>query len=575
VPLDYSERFLHHARVTSSWLRPAHVLALGAALLAGRAPAHADGGSPSTRDAYMLRARLDPERGTIAGQATIRWRNPARVELHALYLHLYANAFADGRTVFMREHGDALRGVRLLKHGAIELTRLGDTSGGDLLQGADARLLQDDATQLRVALPRALAPGASITLSIEFSVRLPTLVARMGQAGDFFMIAQWFPKLARVTSEGEWLSFPYHGLGEFDADFADYELEVDVPERFVVAAPGKLVARRASASGRRVERYRLERALDIAWAAWPRLRVVSRESADRGVRIDVYASPGLSSLAEEQAAWLEAGLASLSARLGPYPYRRLVLVLPPASAVGAAGMEYPGLIVGWITHAWLGAGNPIARAVHDDVSAHELAHQWFPITVASHEVETPMLDEGLAEWLGLDLMRARYGREFMRRAFGLPFDLFELERVRMPAVGTGSSLRPAYAYTSWQLGGLVYAQPALALESLCRIHGRARCDAALEAYAARNRFQHVGFSQLWSAFDEVYGAGFSARTLQPALEGKREGLAAPVEKPDPERKHVLAPPEPIAAPSRSWIRPQSLFARVLFVAQALLGVLGP
>src|SRR5262249_1712761 len=165
---------------------------------------------------------------------------------------------------------------------------------------------------------------------------------------------------------------------------------------------------------------------------------------------------------------------------------------------------------------------------------------------------------------------------FFMRVLGLPLDWFEIERVRMPAIGSGSSLRPVYAYTGANLGALVYAQPALTLETACRVYGRARCDAALARYRARNRFQHVGIAQLGAAFDAIYGAGFSTRELQPALEGKRAGLGAEPATPDRERKRVLAPPAPAPrAGDDSLVRPESLAARLVFIVQALLGGLGP
>ena len=80
--------------------------------------------------------------------------------------------------------------------------------------------------------------------------------------------------------------------------------------------------------------------------------------------------------------------------------------------------------------------------------------------------ETPMLDEGLAEWAGLDFLRTRYGRAFWQRWFGLPIDTFELERAAfVRAASPPSSLEPAYRYRASTLSSAVYLRPALALET--------------------------------------------------------------------------------------------------------------
>jgi hypothetical protein len=480
-------------------------------------------------DRYVLDATLVPQRNEVDASARILWHNRSARPIDALFFHLYANAFAHERTVFMREQGPRLRGTRLQRAGGIDVLALRSAAGDDLLGRAHRDLERDDATQMRVDLPAPLAPGARIELYVRFRVRLPSIVARMGAAGDFFMVAQWFPKLARLEPDGRWASFPYHGLGEFYADFADYELRVRVPRDYVVAAPGEVKGRREE-GGVRVEEYALRGAVDVAWAAWPGFRVTSTSTSTRtitnpstntagGVEVEVFAPAGHVGLAEEQAELVQEAIARLSAELGAYPYRRIVLILPPAQALGAAGMEYPGLVVGWPV-TWATELVPVARVMQDVVSAHELAHQWFAIVLASNEVETPVLDEGLAEWSGLELVRGRYARDFFQRWLGLPLDLFELHRAAYArAARAPSSLQPAYAYRADELGIAVYARPALALESIARTWGRARLLSTLGAYARAQRFAHPRLDDLWSAFDRGYWPGFTAQVLRPALEG--------------------------------------------------------
>jgi aminopeptidase N len=330
----------------------------------------------------------------------------------------------------------------------------------------------------------------------------------------------------------------------------------------VVAAPGELQARRVDADGSRVERYRLRRAIDIAWAAstgFDRVRVRSGT-----IDIDVFAPRGHRVLAQRQAELLGAGLSHFERAYGPYPHPRLVLVLPPRAGFGAAGMEYPGLIVGWPVAPWSEL-NPAAWPMQDIVTSHELAHQWFAMLLASNEVDIPLLDEGLAEWAGLDFLRTRYGRAYWQRAIGLPTDMFEFERAAFSRLDPPpSSLEPAYRYRAHTLAAAVYMRPALALESVRRTWGAARLSATLGAYARANRFAHPTLRDLWGAFDRGYYAGFSEQVLRPALEGEAAdtsiagALSGPALKAT--REHAPAPP---------------LLARLLLWAQILLAGLGP
>jgi aminopeptidase N len=288
------------------------------------------------------------------------------------------------------------------------------------------------------------------------------------------------------------------------------------------------------------------------------------------VRIDVFAPAGHSGLARSQAESLQRGLTRLAALLGPYPYGRLVLVLPPKAGAGAAGMEYPGLIVGW-TASWHTECSPWARVVHDLVTSHELAHQWFPMLVASNEVQAPVLDEGLAEWLALDLLREHYGPSFWQRITGLRFDLFDIARANsLGNAGSISSLEPAYAYHPDQLAAAVYLRPALALETIRRTWGAERFDSALGRYARAYRFGHPQLDDFLTAFDQSHWPGFGQRVLRPMLEAepreKRVRANTPV-------GHSLEPT--VGRPARSDAVLRPLLARLLLFAQTALAALGP
>ena len=536
-----------------------------ACAVSGRATAQTRSGQR-----YQIEAKLNASARTVAGHERIVWRNNSRLAVSELYFHLYANAFADDRSVFIREGGAKLRGKPKSVRGGIDTLGMRTAGGIDLLGNAVNTLIPNDTTQLRVPLPSPIAPGESIELDLTFRVRLPSLLARMGAADDFFMIAQWFPKLARLEDDGRWASFPYHGFGEFYADFADYELTVELPDDYVLAAPGRLVSRSRVREGTRQERYAIDNAIDIAWVAARDLTSVRMN--DGSTEIEVFAPKGHRRLARKQIELLREGLAELANRYGAYPHHRLVLVLPPAFAHGASGMEYPGMILGASVDAateWL----PWTSIEQDAVSAHELAHQWFPMLVATNEVEQPFLDEGLAEWTSLDLLRTRYGKQsFWPRMLGVSLDHFDVAKALFArATNTPSSLLPAFAYSRSQLSIAIYLRPALALESVAHIWGHERLRAALGLYARTHRFGHPGLHDLAAAFDAVYWTGFWDHELAPALSDPRS-QAALATNPQSLLHAGRSPPSSATIVNR---RPSPLISRLLLLAQAFLGVLGP
>src|SRR5690606_9692244 len=114
-----------------------------------------------------------------------------------------------------------------------------------------------DETDIRVDLPDEVAAGSTLTLEIEWESQLPQIVERTGYLSDYHFVAQWFPKLARLERDGTWRHFTFHAQSEFYADYGDYDVTLDVPERFIVGASGETIERRVE-GGRLIQRQRVQ-----------------------------------------------------------------------------------------------------------------------------------------------------------------------------------------------------------------------------------------------------------------------------------------------------------------------------
>jgi len=473
----------------------------------------------ATGHEYRLEARLDPEAHAIDGRATITWRNDSVSPANEVYLHLYLNAFASEDSVFMTESGGQLRGDRFRGYGAITVESL-TRAGRDLLARADDELVEGDHTQMRVPLRAPVAPGESARFEVEFRSELPPVFARSGWHEEFHMVAQWFPKIARRERDGTWRSFPYHAHGEFYADFGRYELRVDVPEGWEVGATGRMTGEQIE-GGRVVRTFEATRVHDCAFAAAPWFRETrSRFERTNGTEVAVrfLHPPGFESSVERHVEVTLAGLRHFGARFGQYPYETLTVIVPPRGASGAAGMEYPTLFV--TAGPWLRIpGMPMV--LHDEVSAHELGHQWFQGMLASDEVRHPMLDEGLTEWATGDLLRELHGPQASGVALGsLRAGGFAIRRRwafanprSLPPATAASDFRPGDGY-----GASIYGRTSVTLEMIARVWGRQRLESALGTYARRHRFDHPTPADLYRAFEDEYGSWMPERILRPALE---------------------------------------------------------
>ena len=261
------------------------------ALLGGPSAGHADplpARAPRTAD-YDIAVRLDPDAKLLDGSLRLTWRNPSTDSVPDLWFHLYLNAFRDRESTFWRESRGQLRDVPMPGNGwgRIDVTALRIANGADLLPSLTFEAPDDgnrrDRTLARVRLPQPVAPGGSVDLEIAFTAALPKGFARTGYAGDYFLVGQWFPKIAvyepagvRGRAAGGWSAHQFHAHSEFYADFGHYRVAITLPRRFVVGATGVRTARVDHRDGTTTHTYAQGDVHDFAWTASPRFVEITR-----------------------------------------------------------------------------------------------------------------------------------------------------------------------------------------------------------------------------------------------------------------------------------------------------------
>lgn len=472
---------------------------------AARSASSLPGSAPPLVASYTLDARLDAASHRIKGKGRIEWHNSSRVPVSSLFFHLYLNAFKNDRTLFFRSPFGAGRGGgRPRNYGYIDVQSLRavELGGLDLWPTRRPHTPGDpqDETDIEVALPRPILPAEKLTLELEFEAQLPEVVERTGYVGSFHLVAQWFPKLARLEPDGTFAHFPFHAQSEFYADYGRYDVTLDVPVGYLVGASGQRVAV-SSAGGRRRERYLAEPVHDFAWTAWDGF--VERRAKIGDVAVTLLHPPGHATSQAATLTTLQHALPELERRFGAYPYPTLTVVHPPAGADAAGGMEYPTLITTggpwYLPHSGV--------RVLEAVTVHELAHQWFYGLLASNEARAPFLDEGLTSFAEMRVMNQRFGASSMGELLGLAVASESVFRAVAAASAADEPVGSEAARFSGfnNLGALAYSRTATILETVARVWGRERMQRALERYALSNRFGHPQPADLLAAIREHVG----------------------------------------------------------------------
>ncbi len=441
---------------------------------------------------YTLNAELDPSSHIVRGTGTIRFRNHSQKSLSSLWLHLYLNAFADDETIFASKNSSGFRGNSgPFDHGSIELTSFRWAEGNSELAARARFPTPNDRTDVELPLPRPIAPGEEAHFELSFESKLPEIVLRTGYHDRFHMVAQWFPKLAKLETDGTFAHFPFERFSEFYADFGDYDVSLTMPEEFVVAAVGKEIERSVR-DGKRTTRHVQASVIDFAFAAWDGFALETRSAGD--VKLTCVFPRGQEKAARIQLEAAAAGLDYFGRAFGAYPYETLTLVHPPSGAGEAGGMEYPTLIT---TGAELDVRIP-ARIL-EILTLHELAHQWFMGLVATNEHASPFLDEGLTTYatgLAMDalypdgvvpLLPFRVGVQAFERSFQLG------AYAAAPVASSAGAFARGGDY-----GALVYQRTATILRTIDNVYDGA-AQRAVARYAREQRFLHPGPKALVAA----------------------------------------------------------------------------
>lgn len=462
---------------------------------------------------YKIEARLDAAQHQIAATQTLTWTNTGTTPLTALPFHLYLNAFKNESTLFMRSSRGEMRRSKASATGwgwiQVESVQL----GGAELVGKFA--LGSDETVAELALPEALAPGATIKLDFKFTAQLPEVFARTGYKGEFHLVGQWFPKigvLVGAPGAERWECQPLHAFTEFFADFGTYDVSLTVPNTLVVAATGVLTGASDSPGGTRTLVYHAEDVHDFVWMADPYMEMISGQAklADGTVEVRVYARPEQKDFARRH---LEAAVGAIqffSEWFVPYPWPIMSIVDPPMDAqFGAGGMEYPTLVTtaGDTVFARPGVRLP------EYVTVHEVGHNWFQGMLASNEPIEAWLDEGVNAWADGKVMDAMYGARSSAVDWGgwqAPVNALiravseDPESVPSPLASAAFAFVDSDAYA-----GTTYNTAERALTTLEQTVGPTKFAEAMKAYAQAWAFKHPTGRDLFDTLTAKLGEDLS------------------------------------------------------------------
>jgi hypothetical protein len=451
---------------------------------------------------YKMDARLDVQAKTVKGHLVLTWKNHTADTIPDLQFHLYLNAFKNNQSTFMREGGAESRRVRHRDSAdawGYEQVQSLKVDGADLTSAIHFIAPDDgnpnDQTVARVVLPHAIPPHGTATIEIDWTSKLPHVFARTGFHNNFFLVAQWFPKIGvyegpgdRHRKQGGWNCHQFHMDTEFYADYGSWDVNLTVPTTFEIAATGAQQSHKDNGDGTTTYNYKQEDVHDFAWTTQPKSEV---EKIERWFRADqqvsaadyffwmtklhpecltgtrTYANGRMVSndMPEKCRPYLDevklqdvkvtlfiqkehrdqidrhfnavfAGLKWYGLMFGKYPYDVATVVDPPFGGGGAGGMEYPTFFTAGTTYWPAKYGS-----TPEGVTIHEFGHQFWYGLVGNNEFEEAWLDEGFNSYSTTKTEIYGYGHfQDYERVFGIPIPAQAWTQIpipRYPWMGVG------------------------------------------------------------------------------------------------------------------------------------------
>ena len=443
---------------------------------------------------YDIAVSLNYEKRTIEGDITMVYENQSSDTLPQLLVQLWPNAYQDQYTPWAEQ---------MVKLHRLDF-RYGKTKGYiDSLnfnqEGKSLSLItsEEHPDMGVIVLNEPLLPHQSVSISTPFRVKLPQLYTRSGYLGSFYSVTQWYPKFA-VYENGNWQALSYLEQGEFNSDFADYQVKVTLPKAYKFAATNYLYIPKDSSQSLITYEIIGKNLIDFAWFVSRKFTVTQKEitlPSGKKVMIQIY-QENTDSLAMDYIQYATTALQKMSQWVGEYPFDVCTIVVG-MNGLGS-GMEYPSICT-------IAGDGGAKREI-----THEIVHNWWYGILANNERAEPFMDESITSYYENRIVNQQGENQHQgfsnKNRKGAKY--FGINRLPEDALTKTILLHqyrknlqqpinlPADQYSGINYQTAIYGAGALAVQNLEGYLGQSEFDALMHGFYHQYQFKRVSIETL-------------------------------------------------------------------------------
>lgn len=398
----------------------------------------------------------------------------------------------------------------------------------------DAYIFEETNTNLHLQLHRPMIPGDTFSLRFVYHFDVTKgSTQRMGKyQNNAYFIAYWYPQIAVYDDIEGWDEVPYLGMVEFYQSVADFEVELMLPQKYLMWGTGmlqnakeilaepywtkyqsamtsdtviRIIRKEDYENGNSFTqdkefhtwKFKAANVPDFAFAVsdyyyWDASSLVI-DSPPRRIFVDACYNPRardfryVTNFARDAIKDLSENVPGV-----PYPYPAMTVFNGDLGLGG--GMEFPMIV---------NDGSSFSLGNSFRLTYHEIAHTYFPFLMGINERKHAWMDEGWASYLPSELtMKKGYDDDPMSS------NVNTYRRI------SGTITQEPLMKNSFETKGFgyythAYYHPATAYHTLKNVMGDSLFVAALQTYIQRWRNKHPQPYDFFLTFNDVAGEDLS------------------------------------------------------------------